>query len=263
MTDLASKLSDLPARRGDAPWPDHEYVKGWGVMGLPFDSGHYLALRVFPENDFSPYKTVWHRDPEGQWSIFVDGTRLDTACPRYYGPACTHVAHATIDLSWTGPMSLRVTADEAHLDWTLDATETGLLQVINAMSSRLPVWTWRPHPLLRARELLARRVLGMGDIRMSGTMPSGHTGTLMPERMYFIDDSIATLGGKDLGHSARMTPTPDIGGFPLPARGVLAIGQAAWPILDRDEYLRTREKSLSTNDPEGNRSSVTDGGLPG
>ena len=60
-------------------------------MGLPFDSGHYLALRVFPENDFSPYKTVWHRDPEGQWSIFVDGPRFDTACPRYYGPACTRV----------------------------------------------------------------------------------------------------------------------------------------------------------------------------
>lgn len=37
------------------------------------------------------------------------------------------------------------------------------------------------------------------------------------------------------------TPTPDIGGFPLPARGVLAIGQAAWPILDHDEYNRTRD----------------------
>lgn len=67
-------------------------------MGLPFDSGQYLALRVFPENGFSPYKTVWHRDPEGQWSIFVDGPRFDTACPRYYGPACTHIGHATIEL---------------------------------------------------------------------------------------------------------------------------------------------------------------------
>lgn len=46
MTDLATTLGDLPAQRGTAPWPDHEYVKGWGVMGLPLDSGHYLALRV-------------------------------------------------------------------------------------------------------------------------------------------------------------------------------------------------------------------------
>ncbi|MFL6205114.1 MAG: hypothetical protein ACJ739_07155 [Acidimicrobiales bacterium] len=246
MTNLASKLSELPARQGQAPWPDHEYVKGWGVMGLPFDSGHYLALRVFPENDFSPYKTVWHRDPDGQWSIFVDGPRFDTACPRYYGPACTRVEHASVDLTWTGPMSLRVTADEAHLNWTLNATETGLLRAINAMSARLPDWTWRRPSLLRARELLARRVLGMGDIRMSGTMPSGHTGTLMPKRMYFIDDSTATLDDKDLGHAARMRATPDIGSFPLPARGVLAIGQAAWRILDHDEYARTREETLST-----------------
>ena len=245
MTDLASKLSHFPALRGESPWPDHEYVKGWGVMGLPFDSGHYLALRVFPENDFAPYKTVWHRDPEGWWSIFVDGPRLDTACPRYYGAACSRIEHAKIDLAWTGPMSLRVTADTPRLDWTLDARQTGLLRVLNGMSARLPDWTWRPTPLLRARELLARSVLGMGDIRMKGTMPSGHTGTLMPQRMYFIDDSHATIDGEDLGRPAHVTPTPDIGGFPLPARGVLAIGQAAWPIVDHNEYERTRAETGS------------------
>src|SRR4030095_16219038 len=42
---------------------------------------------------------------------------------------------------------------------------------------------------VRARELLAKQVLGMGDIRMSGRMPSGHFGTLMPENMYFIDEA--------------------------------------------------------------------------
>ena len=249
MTDLAATLSNLPERRGTAPWADHEYVKGWGVMGLPFDSGHYLALRVFPENDFAPYRTVWHRDPEGQWSIFVDGPRLDTACPRYYGPACTNVEYATIDLAWTGPTSLRVTVDTARLDWALDATETPLLRVLNATSARLPTWTWRPRSLLRARELLARRVLGMGDIRMKSTMPSGHIGTLMPQRMYFIDDATATLDSADLGRAAVVTPTPDIGGFPLPARGVLAIGQAAWPILDHDEYARTRNETVAQQQP--------------
>lgn len=54
--DLATELANLPARRGQFPWPDHEYVRGWGVFGLPFDSGHYLALRVFPENDFAPQR---------------------------------------------------------------------------------------------------------------------------------------------------------------------------------------------------------------
>ena len=89
----------------------------------------------------------------------------------------------------------------------------------------------------------------MGDIRMRGTMPSGHTGTLMPQRMYFIEAGNATLGGVDLGGPAHVSPTPDIGGFPLPARGVLAIGQAAWPILDPDEYTRTRTETRTTAQP--------------
>jgi hypothetical protein len=249
MTDLAAALDHLPEQRGAAPWPGHEYVKGWGVMGLPLDSGHYLALRVFPENDFAPYKTLWHRDPEARWSIHVDGPRLDTACPRYYGAACAHVGHARIELNWTASATLRVTVDEIGLDWTLTATETPLLRGLNAMSARLPIWTWRPRSLLRARELLAQRVLGMGEVQMRGTMPSGHIGTLMPQRMYFIDECTASLDGVDLGHPDRVAPTPNIGGFPMPARGVLAIGQAAWPILDIDEYARTRAETLTTPQP--------------
>lgn len=247
MTDLAAMLDHLPEKRGTAPWPDHEYVKGWGVMGLPLTSGHYLALRVFPENDFSPYKTLWHRDPDGRWSIHVDGARLDTACPRYYGAACAHVAHARINLEWTAPMALRVTAPAIRLDWTLTATETPLLRALNVMSARLPTWTWRPRSLLGARELLAKQVLGMGALKMRGTMPSGHVGTLMPQRMYLIETGTATLDGVDLGQPARVSWTPDIGGFPMPARGVLAVGQAAWPILDPAEYARTRNESTFTD----------------
>ena len=240
LVDLASQLRDMPARRGVAPWPGHEYVKGWGVFGLPFDSGHVLALRVFPENDFSPYRSVWHRDPEGRWAIYVDGPRLDTACPRYFGPACSNVDHARIDLEWTATMSLRVTMDAPHLVWTLTAKETPILRLLNATSPRMPLWTWRSARLVRARELIARRILGIGDIRMWGTMPSGHVGILMPQRMYLIDETTAVLNGEDLGRAARMSPNPQIGQVPLPARGVLGIGQAAWAILDDAEYTRSR-----------------------
>ena len=243
VVDLASRLLDLPARRGDPPWPGHEYVKGWGVMGLPFDSGHVLALRVFPENDFSPYRTIWHRDPEGLWSIYVDGPRFDTACPRYYGAACAHVGHARIGIDWTGPASLRVTMDSPHLEWTIEAKETRTLRLLNAASPRLPLWTWRSAALVRARERLARGLLGMGAIRLSGTMPSGHIGILMPARMYLIDESTAVLDGRDLGLPTRVRPNPQIGGVPLPARGVLAIGGASWTILDHDEYRRTQAET--------------------
>lgn len=231
MLDLATALRDLPEGPGEPPWPGHEYVKGWGVFGLPFDSGHVLALRVFPENDFSPYRTLWHRDPDGRWSLYVDGQNSDTACPRYYGQACSHVGYARIEVTWTGPTSLRVSMDDPHLAWTLTARQSPALRVMNAVSPRMPLSTWRSPRLVRAREVMARRVLGLGALQMSGTMPSGHKGVLMPQRMYFVDDSSAVLDGEDLGRPTRVTPNPTIGGVPLPARGVLAIGQGAWEVL--------------------------------
>ena len=43
-------------------------------MGLPFASGHVLALRVWPEVSFAdPYLAVWHRAPAGRWTIWSDG----------------------------------------------------------------------------------------------------------------------------------------------------------------------------------------------
>lgn len=244
MLDLSSKLSNLATVRGRAPWPNHEYVKGWGVFGVPFDSGHILALRVFPENDFSPYRTVWHRTPGGDWSIYVDGPRLDVACPRYYGAACAHTGFAHIDVAWTGPSSLRVRMDSPVLDWTLTASATPLLRLLNPISAALPVATWRPRALVRARELLARG-LGMGRLQMSGVMPSGHTGTLMPKEMYLIEDSHAMLDGTDLGHPVHLTENPMMGDVPLPARGVLAVGGAMWEIMDQAEYQRTRDETAS------------------
>ena len=242
VTDLASELSHLPAVRGRFPWPDYEYVKGWGVFVLPFDSGHVLALRVFPENDFGPYHSLWHRDPAGRWSIHVDGARLDTACPRYFAAACERTDFAHIELTWTGPRSLQVVMDAPSLRWTLTASENAALRLLNPISAALPLATWRPRPLVRARELLAR-ALGMGDMRLSGVMPSGHVGTLMPRRMHFIERSTAVLEGVDLGAPAHVKENPKIGDAPLPSRGILATGGAAWRIADRAEYERTRAQT--------------------
>ena len=245
MLDLRRQLSDLPAVRGRAPWPGCEYVKGWGVFGLPFDTGHVLALRVFPENDFGPYRTLWHRDPLGRWSIYVDGPRLDTACPRYYGAACDHVGKARIDLQWLGPATLRVHLDCPVLDWVLTAVEPARLRLINSVNSALGLSTWRRPAMVHARERMAGG-LGIGRLRMAGVMPSGHTGILMPRRMYFVDDSAATLDGVALGRPTRLRDNPTIGDVPLPARGVLATGQGIWQIRDLEEYERTRSQTSAT-----------------
>lgn len=82
--------------------------------------------------------------------------------------------------------------------------------------------------------------LGMGHIQLNGVMPSGHTGHLMPEQMFFIDEARATLNDADLGRPVRLPSNPTIGEFRLPSRGVLVKGGAVWDVLDPVEYERTR-----------------------
>lgn len=248
MRSPASLVATIEPEMGEAPWPDHEYVRGWGVFGLPFDTGHVLALRVFPQGSFGPYRTIWHRDPDGRWSIHADAQIVEHACPRYYGPACEYVGSSRIDLAWKDPRTLHVTMDEPSLDWTLTASRSALMGLLNPVSAALPLSSWRPPALVRARERLAQ-ALGMGRLAMSGVMPSGHSGVLMPQRMYLVDQSSAVLGGVDLGSPTRLRENPDIGGVPLPARGVLAIGQAMWQIGDPAEFEDARRQARAHHHP--------------
>lgn len=247
MRSPATLTTAIDPGMGEAPWPDHEYVRGWGVFGLPFASGHVLALRVFPQSSFGPYRTLWHRDPEARWSIYADAARVEHACPRYYGPACEYFGAARIDLEWTGPYTLHVTMDEPAVDWTVAAARSPLMALLNPLSAAMPLSSWRPRALVRARERLAQ-ALGMGRLQMSGVMPSGHSGLLMPQRMYFVHESRAVLDGVHLGTPTRLRENPVIGGVPLPARGVLAIGQAMWPIRDRDEFDSARREARAVNE---------------
>ncbi len=205
---------------------------------LPFNSGHVLALPVFPVNDFGPCRTVWRRDPAGRWPICVDGPRLDTACPRYYGPACYYTGYAQIGLIWDGPATRRAIMDSPVLEWTLTATSTLLLSILNTIGGAMP--------LSRARERLAS-ALGMGRLQLTRTMPSGHTGTLMPEVSDVLHRHLTR-------HHGRRGPRPSsspagrrtIGEVVLPARGVLATSQAMCEILEPAVgYDRTRSQTAT------------------
>jgi len=250
MPSPATLTTAIKPDMGEAPWPGHEYVRGWGIFGLPFDSGHVLALRVFPQGSFGPYRTLWHRDPGGRWSIHADAKYVTHASPRYYGPACEYVGAARIDLKWTGPRTLHVTVDQPALDWTVTAARSPLLGLLNPLSAAMPLSSWRPRALVRARERLAQ-ALGMGRLQMSGVMPSGHTGLLMPQRMYLLDQSSAVLDGVNLGRPTRLRENPTIGGVALPARGVLAIGQAMWQISDPDEFDSARRQARDSYERRG------------
>jgi hypothetical protein len=247
MRSPANLTTAIHPGMGEAPWPGHEYVRGWGVFGLPFDSGHVLALRVFPQSSFGPYRTLWHRNHIGRWSIYADAPHVEYACPRYYGPACEYVGAARIDLEWTGPHTLHVTMDEPALDWTVTAARSPLMGLLNPISAAMPLSSWRTPAFVRDRERLAQ-ALGMGRLQLFGMMPSGHHGLLMPQRMYLVNRSSAVLEGVPMGSPTRLSENPTIGCVPLPARGVLAIGQAMWPIRDPDEFDSARREARANNE---------------
>lgn len=246
--NLARQLQAIQPSTAPSPLPGFEYVRGFGVFALPFDSGHILALRVFPQNEFAPYCTIWHRPPDGDWSIFVHGPRVDTACPRYYGAAAKQSVHARITLQWTGPMTLSIEMDAPKLTWTVTMTTPPLVAVTNAISSAIPEWLWRAPAMLRAFERMGQWLFDLGDITLSGPAPNGQFGILMPRQMFPVQSSSARFEGMDFGSPTRAEVNPSIGALRLPARPMFAVGGAYFEILDQEEHEQTI-RELRADDP--------------
>ncbi len=251
--DLASKAGAIEPRTTPSPWAGHEHVRGFAALELPFSSGHLLGLRVWPQTDFVPWVSVWHRTPEGEWSMYSDGPVLEATCPRYWKPTLERAALTDVTVTWTGPSDLQVEMAEPRLTWTMSMTAPTLLRGLNAVSAALPLWTWRPAPLLRLREWIAKRFLGMGDVRLSFTSATDHDAVVMPEEVFFVDDSEAVLDDQSLGKPVRLESNPTIGDVPTPARPVFVFGRARIRVADPEEYRQTRERALhgsSTGPPE-------------
>jgi len=223
--NLAQELKSRQPLVQPSPVPDTEYVNGYGIFSNPFNSGHVLALRVFPENDFGAYVTVWHRTPEGSWSIYVDGTDQKYACPRYYGQAADYVKEANITLTWTGPKTLRVEVDDPQLEWAVTMTSTPVLSAMNRISTMIPESLWRKSAMLRTFEKVGNFLFNLGSITLSGILPNGQFGILMPQRMYFIEKGQAILEGENLGRPSRSKNPVTIGDLRLPQKPVFAIGR--------------------------------------
>jgi hypothetical protein len=238
--DLAAKARGLDPEVGSSAWAGHEYGVGYGVLSLPFDSGHLLGLRAFPQNDFAPFVSLWHRPPGAGWAIYVDGPSLDTACPRYWGPATERTALADIELEWTGPCELHVRMDEPRLEWRMQLGASPVLRALNAVESVLPLWTWRLAALRGVREWIARHYLGYGDIDLAFATASGHETVLLARENYRIEEATARLEGESLGAPTTLQEPPTIGGVALPRAPSFAFGQVQAAIQDPEEYERAR-----------------------
>lgn len=197
-----------------------ERVTGYGVIGLPFASGHYLALRDFVASSFGPpYRSVWHRDPAGAWTVYSNAAP-EQSCARYLGSALAHPPVTTpIDVTWPGDAQMRIYIDDV-LDWTVAVRATPATRLMSAMGGHLPDSAWTNRAVLATMGRVAGPLLSAGRMRLSGAISNGQEFRAAPRRIWAVQSSRAILRGHDFGPVGRLAQQERLGGFWLPQRGI-------------------------------------------
>jgi hypothetical protein len=225
-------LAELTEIDPQLPPGPGERFSGYGVMGLPFDTGHVLALRRVPASSLGPgYTSVWHRTPSGRWTFWSDEPPHSPCC-RYFGQAVDYVAVAPIRLTWTGWRSFRVIVGDGFLDWSVSLRASPATLLMNALGALLPETVWRSPPALRALSRLAGPLLGLGRATLTGHVPNGQWFRTAPRLVWLIRESRAALAGTSLGRPQPLHDQAWLGEFAIPQRGFFVIGSAVFDAFD-------------------------------
>ncbi|MCV6983496.1 hypothetical protein H7I53_25175 [Mycolicibacterium pulveris] len=243
-TPTPSEAAAAVTRNATLPPGDDERFVGYGVMGLPFRSGHYLALRDFPATSFSPaYRSVWHRDPSGQWSFYAT-TPGQQSCSRYFRAATTQDAiQCDIDVAWLTPWSLLVQI-AGLLDWTIELKTTPATRLMSGIGRRLPSWTWTNPSALAAIGRAAGPVLRSGQVRLSGLAPNGQRFMIAPTQLWAVARSCASWRGEDLGPTGPLDRQARLADFRPPQRGIFVVGSGHFESFDPARH-RAAESTIS------------------
>ena len=240
----------LPAGR-------EERFAGFAVIGLPFRSGHVLALRRFPASSLGAgYTSVWHRNPAGVWT-FYSTISPEQGCSRYFGAEIERNIVGPIEIVWTGPSQFRVTIG-ATLEWEVALSESTLSRLMNSLARLVPEAWWQKRMTLKMMGHAARIALGTGKMNLAGRTPNGHEFIANPQRVWLIDSSCAVVNGIDLGPVGALDQQASLNEFLIPQRGIFAVARAfleapkstsaqksnaAWPLSS--DCLTERKSRLS------------------
>lgn len=230
--DTTPQAAAAATKHLDLPSGDDERVVGFGVMGLPFANGHYLAFRDFPATSFSPaYRSVWHRTPEGVWTFYAT-TPGPQSCSRYFSSVTpVDPVVCRIEATWITPWSLLISI-EGLLDWRVDITSTLASRVMSVIGGRLPTAAWTSRRTLKAMSPVVGALLGLGKIRLTGNLPNGQEFRIAPKRVWAVGDSTATLNGEDLGPVGPHPVQGSLADFQLPQRGICVVAQGRFEPFD-------------------------------
>jgi hypothetical protein len=234
---FAQQVEDHP----QLPAAACERVSGYGVMGLPFQSGHVLGLRRWTASSVGErFTSIWHRDPDGRWT-FYESVRSQIACTRYFGADVEHAHVGPIRVDWDGPRRLHVcTAAGSQVDWTIEVGATLITRVMSMVGAGIPASAWRSRPVLVGMGHVAGWVLGVGKVQLTGMTSNGQHFDANPRRIWYVTGSKAVVEGQDLGPVGPLPEQAHMADFYFPQRGIFAVGRVyVTPGTDREAARRT------------------------
>lgn len=219
------------------PGPEERFA-GYGVMGVPFSSGHVLALRHFAASSVGPgYTSVWIRDPAGVWTMHST-TDPGASCARYFGSALGSASTGGVSLRWRDGYSFSVdVGDGVDLSWDLTLAATPVTRFVSAVCGAVPERLWRSRAFLRAMGAVAGPLLGAGRLGLTGRVPNGQSFGARPRRIWLVRESTAQLQGQNLGQVAPLSSQDRLGDFWIPQRGIFLIGSSVFEPFNPATHL--------------------------
>lgn len=202
-----------------------ERVSGYGVMGLPFRSGHVLGLRRWTASSVGEgFTSIWHRDPAGRWT-FYETVPSEIACTRYFGDEVDRVHVGPIALDWEDQHRLRVSTIDGAVDWTLELGSTPVTRMMSVVGSALPTAAWRSRAVLAAMGRVGGWSLRAGTVKLTGMTSNRQRFDANPLRIWCVTESHAVVEGRELGPIGPLAEQAHLTDFYIPQRGIFAIGR--------------------------------------
>jgi len=216
--EALERTTALPDGAGDR-------FSGYAIIGLPFQSGHVLALRRFSASSIGPgYTSVWHRNPSGCWT-FYSTVMPDLSCARYFGGQVERNVVTPIDIAWVDSMRFRIVVGTA-IEWHVALGTSLTTQLLNTVAGVIPERAWQMPAVLRLMGVAAKATLGTGRLNLTGLTPNGHRFIANPRRLWLIESSHAVVDGVSVGPMGPLANQTSLGDLLLPQRGLFAIAQA-------------------------------------
>ena len=179
--DAIERDTLIPSGPGDA-------FSAYDVIGLPFRSGHVLALLRRAASLGPAYTSIWHRDPVDRWT-FYSTVAPDCSCARYFGGQVDRNVVTPIELAWAAPCALQVSI-RGRLEWQL---------------------TMGSSPM-------TRRLMNL-----RGRTPNGHRFVMNPRQFWFVNASTAHMSGHNIGPPGPLEEPATLEDMRIPHRGLFAV----------------------------------------